>query len=221
MGPPERPSRHKLCPVCGRRYVGALSKHLDNIVKRSEGVTRCDWNLVEARIHRTVEYLLRDGWVQAGTTGARVAQLLHNVHNRNDLAKHTTSGAIGTRVHVDHLNPANDLKCWWIKRWARHLATTPGWSQAHRGFLILELEDNTEALELIEATHRIGGPQAVRALEGTVIPARCETTLGSPSPIISRGTPGPHARCNRQQGHAGEHNDGICHTWAAAEPPRK
>lgn len=197
---------YKNCPVCGCRYQGSLERHLDQKIKGSGGITRCDWRLCEARIFTKVVKLKEAGWRLAGSTGARFARLLSYTHPH--LAQLTTSGSIMTKVHASNINPANDLKAWWVQRWTYPLLLTPGIPGLHRIRLIAEIEPNQEAQDAIEAAWAIGGADAVKGLEGTAYAKRCDARYGDPRhELISRGSDKVVDRCILPK----DHLHGIAH----------
>lgn len=197
------PRQVKGCPVCGRRYQGSLVDHLDRKLPGSGGITRCDWNLNEARINYAAYLMRAGGWCRAGTSAAPTARLIRGA----GLAGMTASGDISTKVHVDFLNPDRDLKCWWIRAWAYPIALVSRWPVRQRAQIIVELRRDDLAQEVIDAAFRVGGPDAVAQLEGQVIPSRCGDMWTDPAKhrVMPRGGLAKRDRCVLAQDHEGVH----------------
>lgn len=197
------PRQVKGCPVCGRRYQGSLADHLDRKLPGSGGITRCDWNLNEARINYAAHRMREGGWCRAGTAVAPTARLLRKV----GLAGMAASGDISTKVHLDYLNPANDLRCWWIRAWAYPVALVTSWPVRQRVQVIVELRRDDAAHAVIESAFRVGGPDAVALLEGQVIPYRCGDLWTDPVKprVMPRGGIPKKDRCVLARDHEGVH----------------
>jgi hypothetical protein len=154
----------KLCPVCGCRYQGRLEDHLDRPIKGADGISRCDWRLYENRIYRVVQRLKERGWRRAGHQGAATAVRLSETHP--NLALYTTSGSVATSVRRDNLDPAKDLKAWWLRCWVFPLSQVSEWRVRDRARYAAELDRKPWAQAALEGTYELGGVEAVRALRG-------------------------------------------------------
>lgn len=197
------PRQVKGCPVCGRRYQGSLVDHLDRKLKGSGGITRCDWNLNEARITLAADRMRAGGWSRAGTAAAPTARLLRKA----GLAGMAASGDISTKVHADFLDPDRDLKCWWIRSWAYPIAHVFSWPVRQRVQVITELRTDEVGQGIVEAAYRVGGPDAVAQLEGHVIPPRCGNMWTDPVKprVMPRGIFAGKDRCVLARNHVGVH----------------
>ena len=205
-------SKREPCPVCGDRYRGNLWDHLNKPIKGSgteepgTGVSRCDWNLNCDRIAYRRMALIKAGWVPAGSVAARVVSGLRDTHPH--LGKQDTSGAFPMRPTVWALRQENDLMVWWTRSWVKRIAECAIWGMKHREMLIIELDDHPDAAsitDLIESAWRIGGKEAVAALDGGAIPARCRQEITFPCFPDRMGNTIKRDWCCRVSGHDGKH----------------
>lgn len=203
----------KMCPVCGRRYQGSLADHLDRKLKESGGITRCEWNLNEARITYAAEQMMAAGWVRAGTAAAPTARLLRT----SGIARMAASGDYSTEVHARYLDPLQDVRCWWLRSWAYPMARVLSWPIAYRVQIIKEVCDNAAAHALIDAAYRVGGPEALVGLIGHVFPFRCGQLFSYPQEIKPVAPPRGGLRgadqCVLAEGHGPLHQGRRGLTW--------
>jgi hypothetical protein len=168
-------------------------------------MTRCDWHLNNDRIQRTVEQLVRDGWVRAGSVAARVISSLAPTHPH--LAKLATTGKQHAWALEINLGADKDPKVWWTKPWARVLAELQVPMAVRRQY-IREIDLLPERLVLIEAAHRIGGYQAVKDMTGDVLPPRCKAVHRTDGPLNGD-------TCKLAEGHGNQHSGVKGSRWIA------
>jgi len=163
----------KLCPVCGKGFVGNLANHWTKNVN-SDGtgrvVTRCDWNLHAFRVTRAAEKLKAAGWVRAEATAARVISPM----NDPEVAYFGPTGQTHLWVSYDSLLPEHWPRVWWTRPWVRALAEIEAWPMALRRQVIREAKEaSQEVRDTIEAVYRIGGPKAAAELGQEAVLPRC------------------------------------------------